>query len=108
MKFQKLILAGTLALGSLAVANAKTYDIVLSGPAMAGSVQLAPGEYRLKVEGSTATFTNVQNDKSVTAPVKVEQAPKKFDQTAVDTTKQNGEDQIQSIELGGSTSKLEF
>jgi hypothetical protein len=108
MKIQNLILAGTLALGSLAIANAKTYDIILTAPTHAGTVQLAPGEYKLKVAGTTATFTNIKSDKSVTAPVKVQQAAKKFDVTAVDTAKQNGEEQIQSIELGGSNNKLEF
>ncbi len=104
---KSLILIGALALTSL-IASAKTYDIALSSPALAGTVQLAPGEYHMKVVGNNATFTSVDSDKSYTVPVKIEQAPKKFDQTAVDTTNANGADHIQSIELGGSTTKLEF
>lgn len=104
---KSFILVGALALGSF-LASAKTYDIALSAPAVAGNVQLAAGEYHVKVVGNTATFVNQDTFKSYTAPVKVEQAPKKFDLTAVDTANQDGTDHIQSIELGGSTTKLEF
>ncbi|SPE43517.1 conserved exported hypothetical protein [Candidatus Sulfopaludibacter sp. SbA3] len=104
---KSFILVGSLALFSL-IASAKTYEIALASPALAGKVQLNAGNYRVKVEGGNATFTDENTDKAITVPVKVEQAPKKFEQTAVDTTKENGADHIQAIELGGSTNKLEF
>jgi len=106
MTTKSLLLIGTLALAG--IASAKSYDIVLSAPAKAGSVQLAAGEYSLKLKGATAVFTNVESGKSFTAAVKVEDAGKKFDQTAVDSNSQNGSEQITAIELGGSSTKLEI
>ena len=102
----RLLLVGALALASLSLASAKSYDITLTQAAKAGSVQLTAGQYRLKVKGSNAVFTNVDNNKSVTVPVKVESAEKKFDQTAIDTTDADGTPKVESIELGGSTTKL--
>jgi hypothetical protein len=106
MTTKSLLLIGTLALAG--IASAKSYDIVLSSAAKAGSVQLAAGEYSLKVQGNNAVFTNVDTGKSFTTAVKSENASKKFDATAVDTTNSNGSDQITAIELGGSTTKLEM
>jgi hypothetical protein len=102
MNTKSLLLIGTLALAG--IASAKSYDIILSAPAKAGSVQLAAGEYSLKVEGNNAVFTNVETGKKVTAAVKVENGAKKFDQTAVDSTA----DKITAIELGGSSTILEL
>ena len=106
MNIKSLLLIGTLTLAG--IASAKSYDIVLSAPATAGSVKLAAGEYTLKVQGTNAIFTNVETGKSVTAAVKVEDAGKKFQQTAVDSNNNNGTDQIKTIELGGSSTKLEM
>lgn len=108
MTVKSLLLTGALALGSLTVANAKTYDIVLSQPTTAGTVQLKPGEYHIKVDGNNAVFTSMDTSKKYTAPVKVQDTGKKFSQTAVDTTNKNGTDQIQTIELGGSSTQLDF
>lgn len=106
MTTKSLLIIGTFALASLA--SAKSYDIVLSAPTKAGSVELKAGEYSLKVKGSTAVFTSVETGKSFTAPVKVQEGSKKYDNTAVDTQKANGEDQIKTIELGGSTTQLQI
>jgi hypothetical protein len=97
-----------LALAALSVASAKTYDIVLSAPAKVASAQLTPGEYKVKVDGANAVFTDAKTLKSVTVPVKIDKGDKKYDNTLVDMTKQGDTDQIQTIELGGSTTKLEF
>jgi hypothetical protein len=106
MTTKSLLLIGTLALAG--IASAKSYDIVLSSATKAGSVQLAAGEYSLKVQGANAVFTNVETGKSFITAVKSEQAGKKFNQTAVDTSNSNGSDQITAIELGGSSTKLEM
>jgi hypothetical protein len=102
-----LLLTGALTLFSM-MASAKTYDVVLSGPTQAGNVQLKAGEYRVKLEGANARFTDTQTDKSIMVPVKVKQAPQKFENTAVDTNKKSGTDKIQTIELGGSNTQLDF
>ena len=102
MTTKSLFLIATLALAG--IASAKSYDIVLAAPAKAGSIQLAAGEYSLKIQGSNAIFTNVQTGKSFTAAVKVENGAKKFEQTAVDSTA----NKITAIELGGSSTILEM
>jgi hypothetical protein len=105
---KSLLVTGTLVLSSLSMGYAKTYDLVFSTPVKAGSTQLQPGQYRLKVKGNTAEFTNVDTEKTYSAPVKIENAGKKHDVTAVDTNNENGTSQIQKIELGGSSTDLEF
>jgi hypothetical protein len=106
MTTKSLLLIGTLALAG--IASAKTYDLKLSAPANAGSVQMAPGEYSIKVLGGFAFFTNVDTGKKFMTAVKVEDAGKKFAATAVDCSPKDGEDQIKAIELGGSSTKLEL
>ena len=108
MTKKSLLLVGALAFSSLPLATAKSYDIILSAPAKAGSVQLAPGEYKLKVEGSNAVFTDVQSDKSYTAPVKIEKAGRNFDATTVESKSEGDMQDIQAIDLGGSSTRLEF
>jgi len=44
----------------------------------------------------------------VNTTAKVDTVEKKYDVTAVDTTKNGNEEQINAIELGGSKTKLEF
>jgi len=106
---KKLSLAlGILALGALSFAFAKTYDIAITHPAKAGKQQLTAGEYRLKVEGANAVFTDVRTSKSFSVPVKIETGDKKFSVTSVDTTQEGEGERINSIQLGGSTTKLEF
>ncbi|MBZ5636544.1 MAG: hypothetical protein LAO55_25755 [Acidobacteriia bacterium] len=97
-----------LAFSAVAFAGSKTYDVLLSSGAKAGSVQLAPGEYRLKVEGSNAIFTGTENRQSFTVPVKVENTNTRYSATALDTVKQGDTVKITSIQLGGSKTKLEF
>lgn len=105
---KSFVLAGVLAISTLSLASAKTYELSLSGITKAGNVELKPGQYRLKVDGSNATFTNVDNSKSVSTPVKVNNSDKKFDVTKVDASKEGNVDVIKDIELGGSKTKLEF
>jgi hypothetical protein len=105
---KSLVLGVVLSLSSLVFAGQKSYDVIFSAPATVGSVKLPAGEYKVKVDGANAVFTDSKNFKSVSAPVKVETATKKFSFTAVDATKSEGVDKINAIELGGSTTKLEF
>jgi hypothetical protein len=109
MTAKSLLIVGALGLASLSIASAKSYDILLSAPAKAGNMELKPGEYKLKVEGNQAIFTDVQSAKSLTAPVKIENNNgKKFDHTSVLTSNRGDMDSIQAIELGGSDTKLDF
>jgi len=108
MRLRTLTLAGALALSSLSLLGAKSYDITLSSPAKAGPLQLAAGQYSVTLQGTNAVFTNEDSGKNFTAPVKVENKSKKFPYTAVEMSTANGSQQVNSIELGGSKTVLEF
>jgi len=105
---KKFMVVAAMALASLTVVSAKTYEIILSGPTKAGNVTLKAGQYKLKVDGSNAIFTDVNSSKSFTTPVKVENGDKKFDDTRVQSTKDGSTDKIEEIDLGGSKTKLGF
>ena len=106
MTTKSLILIGILALAG--IASAKSYEVTLSGPVKAGSLQLAAGGYSVNVLGSIAVFTNLNTGRKFIAAVKAEDAGKKFDDTAVDCDTKDGATHITSVELGGSTTKLEL
>lgn len=102
------LLVGMLALAALAFASTKTYNVSFTHSAKAGSQQLTAGEYKLKIDGANAIFTDVRTSKSVSVPVKVETGAKKFTVTSVDSSEDGAAQRINSIQLGGSTTKLEF
>jgi hypothetical protein len=106
--FLRVASISVLGLASLGIASAKSYDIFLSGPTMVGSTELKPGEYKLKVEGTQAVFTDVQSSKTWTAVVKIENNGQKFSETTVESTNQGDMAHIHSIDLAGSNTKLEF
>jgi hypothetical protein len=108
MTVKSVLLAGVLALSTLSLASAKTYEISLAGPSKAGSITLKPGQYRLKVDGSNAIFTEVETSKQFTVPAKVQTSDKKFEDTRVDAQKDSGTDVIKDIELGGTKTKIDF
>jgi hypothetical protein len=108
MSKTSLLITGALALSGIFVVSAKSYDITLFNPSKAGKAMLPAGEYRVKLEGSNAVFTGRKKAEQFTAPVKIENARKKHEQTAVETTNQNGTDKILAIRLAGSTETLEF
>jgi len=92
----------------LSIASAKSYNIAFTGHTMVGGAQLPAGDYTLKVEGANAVFTNVDSNKSVTAPVKIETGDKKYGTTSVETTQEGDVQHVKDIELGGSNTKLDF
>lgn len=109
MTIKSILFTAALAAATVTMASAKSYDVVFSDPVMAGNLHLQAGQYSLKVEGSNAIFTDQKTYHSFTAPIKkVDNAPKKFDETMVDTNKKGNVDLIQSIDLGGSNRILEF
>jgi hypothetical protein len=105
---KKLLVVGVLALSSLCILSAKTYEVTVTTVTKAGSIQLKPGQYSLKIQGTNATFTDVNSSKSFTTPVKVVETDKKFDDTKVQSTKDGDTDRIEEIDLGGSKTKLGF
>ena len=108
MTARAVLLVGVLTLSSLAVARTKSYAVSLSEPVKVHNTQLAPGDYKVTIEGSNAVFNDTQKGTSYTLPVRVENAPRKFDVTAMDTVRQGDSTNLTSISLGGSKTKLDF
>src|ERR1017187_9458078 len=108
MKTRTLLLTAALAIFTLSVASAKTYDILLSSPTKAGNLQLKAGEYRLTVNGTKAIFTDVNTTKTFTTVVKVENSDTKFGDTKIDASTEGSTSVITDIELGGSKTKTDF
>ena len=93
----------------LSIAGAKSYEITLSNAAKAGNLQLEPGAYKVALEGPTKVrFISVKTGKEFETTAKVETADRKFSETAVETTRVDGSDKIQEIDLGGTTTRVEF
>jgi hypothetical protein len=105
---KSVFLTGILALASIAIANSKTYDVDLAHATQAGAVQLQAGSYHVKLDGGNAIFTDVNSLKQYTVPVKVENAAKKFEYTMIDATSNGGVDMLKDIQLGGSTTQIDF
>ena len=107
---KKIFAVAALALATLTAGtvSSKTYEINLSRPAKVGGAQLKAARYRLQVQGSTATFTELGKSQGVTAPVKVEEGSQKFDDTRIVTSKDGEVERISEIDLGGSKTKLGF
>ena len=108
MSGKSLLSVGALALFSVGIASAKSYDIVLDQTTKAGSTELKAGRYSVKVDGAQATFKDKDSAKSYTAPVTVANSETRFDQTTVETDAQNGSVSLREIDLGGSKTKLQF
>ena len=106
---KKLLLwVGVLTLFTVAIVSAKTYEIVFSTPVQVGTVQLAPGTYKLSVEGSNAIFTDTKTRKSVTVPARVEDGNAKYDVTSLESSGEGAATQIGGIKLGGTKTRLGF
>ena len=105
---KSVFLTAILALASISIAYSKTYDVNLSRATQVGTVQLKAGSYEVKVDGDKAIFTDVNTSKKYTVPVKVENAAKKFDYTKVETTGNGNIDTLKDIQLGGSTTQIDF
>ncbi|HXS95082.1 MAG TPA: hypothetical protein VN736_10785 [Candidatus Limnocylindrales bacterium] len=107
MTTKNFIAIAALALSTLSIASAKSYEILLPTATQVGAVQLAAGQYNVKVKGSNAVFTNVNTDKTFTAPVRIE-TTQKHEDTAVETKKDAAGERMESIDLGGSNQTLGF
>jgi len=106
---KKLLLSlGAMVFATVSFAAPKSYEISIPSPVIAGTVQLAAGDYKLRIDGSNATFTDVHTGKSVDVPAKVENMDTKFDATAMQTSRQGEIDHVVAIDLGGSKFKVEF
>ena len=94
------------AVAGLALASAKSYSVKLFQPATVGGKELAPGEYKVEVNGEKAVIRNGKTDAEAT--IKVEDGETKYGTTTVRFTDENGKFHIQEIRLGGTRTKLVF
>jgi hypothetical protein len=86
---------------------AKTYNFSLSSPANVGAVELKAGNYKVQVEGSSVALKD-DDGRKIDANAMVETVDQKFDQTSVVTSKTDGTNHLEYIELGGTKDKVEF
>jgi len=107
MKTKTLLASGAMLLSMVAIGSAKTWDIVVDSATRAGAVTLPAGNYSVKLKNSEAVF-KADSGKTYNVPVKVEQNNRKFDETTVQSTNQNGNQVMQEIRLGGTADKIEF
>jgi hypothetical protein len=96
--FKNLLLG--IGLFGLAIASAKTYTITLSEPYTVGTTQLKAGDYKLLVNGSTATLEDQQGKVQVNGTL-VNEA-QKFNDTAVVSDQGSGAARLKKIEVGGT------
>jgi hypothetical protein len=96
------------ALAGASIASAKTFTVTFDKPTEVGTAQLKPGEYKLTLNGSMATFADSHHHTAAQASVKVENLARKFDYTAVETKKTGDATRLEGIELGGTRLQLEF
>jgi hypothetical protein len=99
---KKLILAFCVV--ALSVASAKTYAVKFLAPSTINGTELAPGDYRIKVEENSVVVSN--GKQAVTALVRVETVEKPFDKTSIRYQHEGGKLNIKEIRLGGTNTKL--
>ena len=104
---KSLLIGVVLSLSSLCFAGQKSYAVKISAPATVAGVALAAGEYKVKVDGVNAVFTD-RKSKTVSAPVKVATGDRKYQDTTVDFSNDGNVNKVNAIECGGSTTRLEF
>ena len=97
----------TFATVAIAVASAaSSYRLTVFEPSMIDGTELKPGEYKIELKDSTAVIT--RGKQTVTAPVKIETSPSKFNSTSVRYTTGSGKPSVDEIRLGGTNTKLVF
>jgi len=98
------ILALALATAGTVPSAGGSYKITLAQPSVVNGNDLKAGEYRLNL--GTEKVTIVNGKQSLEVPVKIENADKKFDVTAIRYTNVNGKMTISEIRLGGTKTRL--
>jgi len=102
-------LVAVLSLASMGIASANSSnEITLTRKTMVGSTVLKPGTYKVKVDGSNAVFQRKYSSKSYTAPVNVSDNDHAFGKAVVHTSKNGKLRRIDEVDLGGSTTRLQF
>lgn len=91
---------------AMVFASAASYSVTLFQPSMVSGTELKAGEYKLTIDGGTATM--IKGKEKVEAAVKMETADTKFASTSVRYADQGGKMKVQEIRLGGTTTRVVF
>jgi hypothetical protein len=106
---KKLVaVSGALLLASFTAAYGKSHKVRFGSEIQAGDVELSPGMYTIKHRGNVAIFRNLNNHERYRIPVTVEDMALKNPTTQAVVTNRNGFPQLQTIELGGRPTDLQF
>jgi hypothetical protein len=108
MKYKSLVAGAVLCLAAATVGSARSWDISVDYTAKAGNTTLPAGDYTVKLNGNQAKLTAEDSGKTYIVPVKIVNVERKYLDTAVVSVETGGTELIQSIELGGTTTELEF
>jgi hypothetical protein len=93
---------------SAAAEKARSYELSLNTATKVGTQVLTAGDYKLRLEGSNAVFTNESSKATFTAPATLEPGNAKFEQTSIRTVQDAGEPRIISIGLRGGKDVLKL
>ena len=102
-----ILVAMALVVAAGTVTKTGAYQFTLFRPAAVNGSVLQPGDYKLVLRDSMAIVT-AQDGTTLQAPVKVETAPSKFDNTALTIELRDSKPVISEIDLRGSKIKLLF
>jgi hypothetical protein len=102
------LVAGVAGASGGGVTTGKGYKINLTFEAKLGSNQMAPGSYKVSVDGASVHFVEANSGKGFDVPAKVETGENKFESTAITTEKVGEAVLIREIRLGGSKTLLNF
>jgi hypothetical protein len=106
------IVLGLLSTGILGAADgkakAKTYSINVSNPIKVGTVTLKPGDYKVKLEGTEATFLRVASNETFKVPAKIESGTDKYPKTALIQNTEGGQPKLVGLGLKGTTDVMKF
>jgi len=107
MKRSTLFVAALLSLSTFAFAS-KTYEITLNHNTDAGGAKIKAGHYAVKVNKGVVFFKNVSNGEEYMVGVKMHDGAQKFVETHVNADSTGTVDTLKGIQLGGTSTEIEF
>lgn len=90
----------------MVVSAAEKHSITLFQPSFVNGTELAPGDYRMELDGDKVVIS--KGKQKVEATIKVESADAKFGSTSIRYNNTEGKYKVQEIRLGGTNRKLVF
>src|SRR5712691_7342490 len=105
-KSKLVVCLGTLALAVASAASGGGRPLTVHEPLVINGTELKPGDYRVEVNGNSATFRG--DKQTVETSVKVEETPTKIPTTTMRYNTSDGKHRVEEIRLGGTKMKLVF